>query len=267
MENNNISMILCSCDSYNDTWEPFCKQLIKNWPSFNMPIYLCTESKEFSYPQLDIRCPLSHESIYTNWSKRLIKLLKKIDSEFVLFMLDDFWITEPVDTNAINRIKSYMENDKQMGFVCLKNEGGKKNKIPETSRRINCKYPELVQCLSREPFRITTQAGIWRRKYLIKILRSHESAWYFETRATWRSKFYKSKIYDIKRTAIKYPVGGFLWGGKCYNEYIHLYPKDITQESLNKRGTINFGTKREYPNIKKGISYYYSILLSMIPKW
>lgn len=263
----NISMVLCSCDSYDDAWIPFCKQLVRNWPGFDIPIYLGAESKTFAFPGLDIRCPLSGRTKYRNWSERLIKLLEKIDTEYILFMLDDFWISKPVDIDAFNRIFSYMIADKSMGFVCLKDEAGKKISVPEHLRRIPTKYPELVQCLSKEPFRITTQVGIWRKKYFLKLLRRHESAWYFETRATWRSKFYREKIYDVLDTVISYPVGGFFWGGKCYEDYISLYDSDITQNSINKRGLIHFGDKRHYPQIRRGLGYYYSIFLSVLPKW
>lgn len=262
-----ISLVLCSCDSYEDTWVPFCTQLVKHWPGFNMPIYLCTESKTFSYPGLDIRCPLANGKVYKQWSKRLIKLLEKIDSEFVLFMLDDFWITESVDIQSFDRILNWMNEDKRMGFVCLRYEKRDKNTIPETIRRKNCQYPLLIQCLPKEPFRITTQVGLWRKKYLLKLLRSHESAWYFETRATFRSRFYYERIYDVKRTVVNYPVGGFLGGGKCYKDYADLYPLEIIAPSVTKRGYINFGESRSYPGIKKGLSYYRSIALSLMPKW
>lgn len=260
-------MVLCSCDNYDDAWVPFCTQLLRFWPDFSMPIYLGAESKTFSYPGLDIRCPLSEGQIYRNWSQRLIKLLENIKSDFILFMLDDFWITEPVDIGAYNRILEYMRNNPNIGFVCLKDERGKKNTIPENLRRVESQYPELMQCLPKEPFRITTQAGIWRRKYFLKLLRRHESAWYFETRATWRSKYYREEIFDVKNTVIKYPVGGFFGGGKCYADYIHLYDSAITAKSIAKRGVINFGDTRSYPGIRKGINYYYSIFLSILPKW
>lgn len=260
-------MVLCSCDNYDDAWGPFCTQLLRNWPDFRMPVYLGTESKTFSFYGLDIRCPLSQGQIYRNWSQRLIKLLENIKSDYILFMLDDFWITEPVNTTAFNRILGYMRSNPKIGFICLKDEGGKKIPVPENLRRVESKYPELVQCLPEEPFRVTTQVGIWRRKYFLKLLRSHESAWYFETRATWRSKYYKEEIYDVKQTIIKYPVGGFFWGGQCYADYISLYDCSITAKSVNKRGLIHFGDTRNYPEIKKGINYYYSILLSILPKW
>lgn len=210
----NISMLLSSCDKYDDSWAPFFIQLRKFWPEFNMPVYMGTESKTFQIEGFDIRCPLANGPIYRQWSKRLMKLLEYIDTEYVLFTLDDFWLTAPVDNEKFEKIVSYMEQDKRMGFVCLKQEiiPGKTSE-KDMAAVAECQYPELWRCLKGKSFRITTQFGIWKRSYLTKILRSHESAWYFETRATWRSKFYWEYVYDVKESITVYPVGGFLWGG------------------------------------------------------
>lgn len=264
----NISMIFSSCDKYDDVWIPFFTQLKKFWPEFDMPIYLGTESKRFQYEGFDIRCPLADGPIYSQWSKRLLKLLKHIDTEYVLFTLDDFLLTAPVNNSIFERIYSYMEKDKRMGFVCLKQEVivGKSSR-KDIESVVDCEYPELWRCLKNKSFRITTQFGIWKRSYLIKILRSHESAWFFETRATWRSKFYWERVYDVKETIIKYPVGGFLGGGKCYEDYKNLFDIDLIRPCIEKRGLINFGEQRSYLVNPKGLMYYWSIFLSILPKW
>lgn len=211
-----ISMLFSSCDSYDDDWIPFFTQLKKFWPEFNMPIYIGAESKTFQFEGLDIRCPLSNGPVYRQWSKRLLKLLEYIDTDYVLFTLDDFWLTAPVDNTKFERILSYMEKDKRIGFVCLKQEiVPERTSEKDMAAAVECQYPELWRCLKDKSFRITTQFGLWKRSYLIKILRAHESAWYFETRATWRSKFCWERIYDVKESITIYPVGGFFGGASA----------------------------------------------------
>ena len=264
----NISMLLSSCDKYDDAWLPFFSQLKKFWPEFDMPVYLGTESKKFQLDGYDIRCPLSGGPKYQQWSERLLKLLEKIDTDYVLFALDDFWLTSPVDTAKFERICSYMEKDKRMGFVCLKLEAVKgKSSERDLANVVDCQYPELYRCLKGKSFRITTQIGIWKRSYLKKILRSHESAWYFETRATWRSKFYWERVYDVKESITIYPVGGFFWGGQCYEDYKDLFDSELIRPCVEKRGFIHFGDQRNYPQTPRGLAYYWSIFRSMLPKW
>ncbi len=263
-----ISMLFSSCDSYDDAWIPFFTQLKKFWPEFNMPIYIGAESKTFQFEGLDIRCPLSNGPVYRQWSKRLLKLLEYIDTDYVLFTLDDFWLTAPVDNTKFERILSYMEKDKRIGFVCLKQEiVPERTSEKDMAAAVECQYPELWRCLKDKSFRITTQFGLWKRSYLIKILRAHESAWYFETRATWRSKFCWERIYDVKESITIYPVGGFLGGGKCYEDYKNLFDSELIRPCVEKRGLIHFGDLRSYPSTPKGFCYYWSLFLSMIPRW
>ena len=259
-KNHSLSLVLSSCDSYKDAWKPFCHQIKACWPEFNMPIYLNSENEEFHYESFDVRCPFAGKQLkFKEWSDRLIKLLEQIPDEFVLFMLDDFWLTEKVDHKRFKDILTIMESDEKIGFICLRRESNPGGQ--------DCEYPLLRESSKKKIFRITTQAGLWRRKYLIKILRAHESVWYFETRATFRSKYCREKVYDVKQTLLTYPIGGFLGGGKCYADYLEYYPAEIVKECVEKRGLINFGDLRSYPGIKKGLSYYISILKSITPKF
>ena len=264
----NISMLFSSCYKYDDAWVPFFTQLKRFWPEFDMPVYMSIESKTFQFEGFDIRCPLADGPVYKQWSERLLKLLEHIDTEYVLFTLDDFWLTAPVNNGIFERIYSYMENDKRMGFVCLKQEIIKgKSSARDIAASVDCEYPELWRCLKNKSFRITTQFGLWKRSYLIKILRTHESAWYFETRATWRSKFCWERVYDVKETVITYPIGGFLWGGQCYEDYKDLFDSELIKPCVEKRGFIHFGDHRDYPPTPKGFYYYFSIFRSILPKW
>jgi hypothetical protein len=56
MKNNNFcTIIVNSCDAYDDTWYPFFKLLKKYWPNCKFPIVLNTETKKFEYEGLDIK--------------------------------------------------------------------------------------------------------------------------------------------------------------------------------------------------------------------
>jgi len=230
----NISMLIGSCDAYSDLWMPFFYQLRKHWPGFDMPVYISTEAKKFSYDGFDIRYP-PNSTPEPCWSKRLMWMLQQIPTDFVLFMLDDFWIYQDVDVVAIEKVLSYMEQDPKMGFVCMQYEP-KTFLGPEKMRKKECKYPELMRCMSNDLFRITTQAGIWRRDYLLKILRKNETPWDFEIMANFRSYFYSERIYDVKKSAIIYPRGGSIWTRKLYADYLDYYEPAIIAEVKQKRG-------------------------------
>ncbi len=256
-----INMVFSTCDKYDFTWAPFFKQFQKFWPEFNMPIYLCTDSKTYAFPGYDIRCPMEGNTKRYTWSELLLKTLEYIDSEYIFFMLDDFWLTEPVNHEMVHKVLNYMEQNPKIGFCCLRNETGT---LENKKYSVDSEYIDMWYCQKEKKYRITTQAGIWRKDFLIRIIRKHETAWEFETRGSWRSKWYREDVFCLKETAIFYPVGGVLWGGKVYSGYIDLFPKDIIDESIRLCGVRS---DRNYPAKKRTLSDYWSIFKSMLPKW
>lgn len=267
---NNVSLLLGTCDAYEDTWKPFFYQLQKHWNSFSMPVYLATESKNFDYKNFNIINPkIGYKADI--WSDRIYKTLDQISSEFVLFMLDDFWLTQDIDMNVFNEIVDIMTKDEKIGYINLyadKTDNGKwLNKKGPTRGIQDCEYSLLWETTSECPYRITTSAGLWRKSFFQKILRRHENAWQFEGRANWRvNTYYKStKILETKERLLFYPNGGFIWGGKCKSNYEKLFPQNLISECIEKRGFYDETTKYEIPSNHKNIKTLFGNLLSYLP--
>lgn len=258
---NKYSLLVSSCDKYEDMWIPFFKLLRHYWPSFNKDIYLCTERKKFEFSPFNIKCPLSEQAkLYTSWSEMLEVVLKNMDTDYVLFMLDDFWLQDYVKPEIIDKSISYLDENDDIGFICL---------IPQSKGNLDCEYNELYEKKKNQSYRITTQAGLWRKKYLIKLLRSHESAWFFETRASWRSNFYyNEKVYVVKPeySAFTYPSGGVVWRGKFVEEYIKTYPKDIQDNYIKRPFYVPESLSSNKPT-RYSLSYIWNALLSLRPKF
>ena len=94
----NCTVVVSSCDKYEDTWYPFFKILKKEWPDRPYPIALITESKSYAYEDMNIRTL----GIYGPDKKvprgRLVKeTLKRIETEYVIFMLGEFYLHGKVD--------------------------------------------------------------------------------------------------------------------------------------------------------------------------
>ena len=89
---NNVTLLLTSCDSYEDLWDNFFKLLTINWPNFDLNVVLNTESKEYSYPGVNITTYQLDKKHKWQWSKRLRKNLEKISTKYILFFLEDFYL-------------------------------------------------------------------------------------------------------------------------------------------------------------------------------
>ena len=87
-------------------------------------------------------------------------------------------------------------------------------------------YPELIEYGCNTPYRVTTQAGLWRRDYLLRLLRRHESAWWFEMFGSKRSRRYAYRSYVVNRSIFEYDDGGVLFRGSYVSEYVERFVKD-----------------------------------------
>lgn len=259
-----FSILVSSCDSYEDLWNPFFTLLNRYWNTDGIKIYLSTESRKYEYEGLNIVSPLYGSSEKYEWSKRLQIILENIETEYVLFILDDFWLKSPVIEDNIDIALSYLDNNVNDGFFCL---------IPQRehvkNEYENCDYPEFYKRLGNSKFRITTQVGLWRKSFLMKLLRSHESAWMFETRATWRSKTYFSKynVYSLKSTmprTFDYHVCGVVSGGKYIEQFLDEFKEENLMLNL-QRGTIKTMYDAKHSPLKRNINFYWNKFKSSLP--
>lgn len=183
------TVLVNSCDSYEDTWEPFFKIFKIQWPDCPYPIVLNTESKKYADSELNIRCPNNFiETDEISWGKRLISVLKSIESEYVIFLLDDFFFTDRVDQERIEECIRWMDEDKSISVFSFR-----RTHQPNIQ---DGNYPHFERRPQTAEYRLNCQAAIWRRKKLISYIRPHESPWEWEIYGSIRSSKYKEKFYS-----------------------------------------------------------------------
>ena len=95
MKNNiikkaDITILVNSCDFYEDAWDPFFKLLKIQWPNCPYKIALNTEKKVYQCDFMNVRTIKTGKEV--SWTARLRSALNQIDSEYVLFFLTIFHI-------------------------------------------------------------------------------------------------------------------------------------------------------------------------------
>jgi len=234
LKKNNCTIVVSSCDNYEDTWYPFFKILEEQWPDRPYPIVLNTESKSFDYEDMDIMTFNFYKSGQKiQWGKRLIKTLENIDSEYIVFLLDDFFLLDRVDQKRIDECLDWMNKDKNIAvfsFWRTHQPNIKDNKYPHFEKR-----PQEAE------YRLNCQAAVWRREKLISYIRPHENPWQWELLGSKRSSRYKEDFYSAIEGepyifVYDWFSGGGVHRGKWTKNIEALFEKHGIEIDYSRRG-------------------------------
>lgn len=185
------TVLVNSCDSYSDLWEPFFKLLRLHWPDVNENrIMLNTETKMYSIDGIDLQRPHLTEEDVTTWSKRFKACLNQIDTKYVVILLDDFFLEEDVDTQRLNKCIEAMERDDSVRCFTF---------VPTLWPNKDDGAFENFELRGRKaPYLLNLQAGLWRTEELKSLVRENETPWEFEEWGTHRAAKAGGKYYVAK---------------------------------------------------------------------
>lgn len=185
---DSFTILVSSCDKYEDLWVPFFSLLKNKWRELpNYEIVLNTESKKFTMDGLNIKCfQLYKKNEKVAWGERLIETLKRINSDYILFLLDDFFIRSEVDDAKIKECLHLFEKDPHASVIYL---------TPTSGYREDTKIEDFYILKKDATWKLNTQAALWRRKKLIEYIRPHETAWAWEQYGSIRAQRYKENFY------------------------------------------------------------------------
>lgn len=184
MNNKQVSVIVSSCDKYEDAWKPFFFFFKKYWPDCPFRVYLITETKKYYDP--DNKIISLNVGTGITWSARLKKALKKIDSKYVIFLLEDFFLLSNVNQKEIDRCIDIMDKDRKIAVIDWEYvERIKTNPSP---------YEGYAYRDRSAMYFLNCQSALWRRKDLISFLSPYEDAWQFEFYGSERAKLFSKEF-------------------------------------------------------------------------
>ena len=192
---HDVAIVVGSFDKYEPLWKPFFHFLHKNWPGLstdnkNLPIYLLSNTKIFHDPHQRVQMALNpHEK---SWSESMIKALEKVKESYVLILLDDYILSNPVDEERLAAVFTEMKKlDAPYLQISCFDIGLHGGPAP-------CGSKDLVAREKNCLYRASLQAAFWKRDALLAILKDTESAWEFEVKGGERSNDYPGDFLGIK---------------------------------------------------------------------
>lgn len=221
MSKTDYALMVLGCDKNIELIPMFLRNLKKYWPQYDKEVYINTESQEVRSKDYKTIYPSIKCDINTPWAKRLYNFLKEYPYEYVVFLLDDFILSDYVDTAELERVHKIMQEHSEIAcFNFMETYKDAQDSVREAYDRYYLKD-------RKAEFRMNLQAAIWRKSYLMKFIRKHENPWQFETWGSVRSRRYKDEVYHIRKgekRVFDYPEGGVLadnkWRGDAVVEFL-----------------------------------------------
>lgn len=182
-----LTILVNSCDAYEDLWVPFFTLLKKYGNIPGVQILLNTESREFAMDGIQINC--IHSPKGTQYGGRILRALDNVKTEYVLLMLDDFFLRRPLNAKHIGQLLDWMDADPQI--ACFNSE------------QVNCyaswekdRYPGYTRIPPANSYACNMQAAVWRTDKLKKYWKPKVSPWEWEEYCSLlTARFTEDKLY------------------------------------------------------------------------
>jgi hypothetical protein len=181
-----VTVLISSFDGYSECWGPVCHGFRKYWPDCPYPVLLMTNTKD--HP--DEMVKVLKVGGGRDWSGRMITALERIETPYVMYFQEDYWINAPVETAKITTYVDLMERY-GLNYIRLLSKP-----LPDRDYDHD---PRLGVLDDQASYRTSVQITFWRREVFRDLLRAGESVWQFELNGTERSRKYGETFLSIKR--------------------------------------------------------------------
>lgn len=237
------TVLVNSCDKYSEAWDPFFILFRKFWPDCPFQVCIATEHKHFDNNNV--------RTINTGgggWTSRLNHALKCIDTPYVIFFLEDFFLQAPVNSKKLYECIKYMESDNGIGvFYFCKTEG---YSIPSVE------YPGFIDMnkTNQVVYHINCQSALWRKDTLLQITMIDVDPWRLEMEGynlvnedVKKKRFYcsETEFYDKVRDGDVFPYivarekGYGIYGSKWQWNNKKLFEKHGIQCEMKTLGHLS----------------------------
>lgn len=260
----NYSILINTCDKFEDCWNPFFKLWSLYWKDCNGTIYLNTEYKDYSFPGINIipvKGCVTHnipKGQRATWSQCLKWALEAMDTDIVLYMQEDYFFKDKVKNDIVEQYVKLMEAHPDIKCIHLTDQAVIADQASS--------YDHLNIVNTYQRYRVSCQAALWKKQELLDILRGYESAWEFEEFGSQRSGIMNHTYLCVDRTYVqldKFEIIPYIFTGivqGCwYDPVVELFKKHQIDVDYTIRG---FVSKREKKPLKQRIKYR----LNKIPK-
>jgi len=181
---SNVSIVIGGFDRYAVLWGILKGSLDKYWPDRPWGIQFITNFLEA--PKGCETIQVGHDQ---GWGSTVKRGLRKVSADIIVWMMEDFWITGPVQTKALLEFAEIMEKNNIDHIRLLPPAYPDRGVVPERE----CKHPSSLDkrlwvFQDDAEFRASATIGLWKKDVFADYLREEMNPWKFEQEAGVRSR-------------------------------------------------------------------------------
>ena len=172
-------------DNYLPALGPFSYLFTKHWGREQPVVVAGFSPPGFALPPNFTFHSIGDQSDYpvNKWSNALYKFLNEVEDDHFVLMLEDYWLTRPVNVDAVNILYHYM---RQFGYVIKMDLCADRLYAHGMKDYGTVSYLDLIVSMPGSPYHMSLYPGIWNKRHLLDTLVPDETPWEIELNGTTR---------------------------------------------------------------------------------
>lgn len=177
IDSQKMEVIVLTSNKYLHCLLPFSILFNRYWKKEQPVKIIRYEIRPQGLPINFTNFAIGNQADYT-WSSGLIKYLYHHPGELILLMLEDYFLSQPVNIKAVEMAWAYMLHHPEIAKIDLSDD---RLKVDHTDYN-----DTFILSADDAPFQTSVQAAIWRKDFLLQFLNPTENPWQFEQKGTKR---------------------------------------------------------------------------------
>lgn len=192
----NLAIVGIFYDGYYDLWEDFLELFQKNWSDCPYPLYIVDSEKELSFEK-QYNVSVLNAGKDAEYSKKVQLAINQIDADYLLLLLEDFFVSKPVDSLEFQRLFNIIQQKNYSYYAIPSQEfcSGAKRK-----RSVEPEYNYIRMFDHKDEYTVSCQPAIWKKEFLAECIGTENyNAWIFEGVYIYSSKAHTDEFLEKLR--------------------------------------------------------------------
>jgi hypothetical protein len=180
---SDLSIVISSCDKYSYLWDIQLQFFNRYWPKCPYDIYYISEYSDV--PLMDTKLKLNSVNIKNvsngpeDWSFMLETALKKINTKYIIYMQEDYILTDVIKQKNVDILIDYIKSNNINYIRFYTGPPGNGESIKVTNEL------SIKEIKPGTKWRGNLMLAIWKRETLLSLIESKSiTPWQFEHLST-----------------------------------------------------------------------------------